>query len=181
MGVKMSEKVMKKKLWFQLLIEAILKLFRPKPDEPEEDKIPDAIDPKEIVWLGEDVGVWEKKYSLKVSLSGDKIIYDQEGTSNWTPKHEAGVDATGNPWIITDEFKDQFQGKWLAATHEWMRKNQKVKGKRSVHGDHIKKREFGSNWTPTSGRNYGSCVSGLCRGVQRNESERTQIILFKWH
>ena len=158
----------------------IIELIKHKPDpepQPEPDEYPDAINPKDVTWLGVNVGEWEKKYTLSVKVEGSRIIYDQQGTTDWDPKPEAGrPDMTGNPWIITDEFN----GKWVAATHEWMTKGQKVKGKRSVHGDHIKRREFGSDWTPTVGRKYGFMVSGLCRGSQRNQSERTQIILYTW-
>jgi hypothetical protein len=164
--------------WWKKIIELILKLF-PKPDpqpQPEPDKYPDAIDVKEITWLGVNVGEWEKKYTLRVYVEGSRIVYDQQGTTDWDPKPEAGKpDMTGNPWIIA-----KLNGQWTAATHEWMTKGQKAKAKRSVHGDHIKKSEFGNDWTPTVGEEYGFLVSGLCRGSQRNQSERTQIILYTW-
>jgi len=161
--------------WLNLW-KLIIEIFKPKPEpEPEPDPIADAIDPKDITWLGVNVGEWDKRYSLSVNVEGSRIIYDQQGTTEWTPKNEAGVDATGNPWVIA-----KLNGKWTAATHEWMRVGQKAKGKRSVHGDHIKRAEFGPTWTPTEGEEYGFCVSGLCRGSQRNQSERTQIIKYVW-
>jgi len=188
--------------WLKELLEKLLKPDpepNPDPDQPGDpdepgNDLPDAIDWKDIAWLGVNVGAWEKKFSLKVSLKGSLIVYDQEGTSKWptvmvsSASEEESVDMvddemvnikatalTGNPWIIA-----KLNGKWTAATHEWMRPGQKEKGKRSVHGDHIKRNEFGPNWTPTVGEEYGFCVSGLCRGVQRNQSERTQIVLMKW-
>lgn len=189
--------------WWKKIWEAIKKLWEKEP-EPEPDQYPDAIDWKDITFLGVNVGGWEKKYELKVSLSGSKIIYDQEGTSNWTPKvvgasltaaelfeddkalsalmredeesaTTMGTSLVGNPWIIA-----KLNGKWTAATHEWMRPSQREKGKRSVHGDHIKRAEFGSDWVPTVGEEYGFCVSGLCRGADRNEQERTQIVMMIW-
>ena len=164
----------------------IIELIKNKPDpqpnpepnpepNPDSGQYPDAIDPKEVTWLGVNVGQWDKKYTLRVNVGGSSIVYDQQGTTDWTPKNEAGVAATGNPWVIA-----KLNGKWTAATHEWMRTGQKAKGKRSVHGDHIKKAEFGNDWVPTVGEDYGFCVSGLCRGSQRNQSERTQIIIYKW-
>lgn len=147
------------------------------PDNPEDAQadLKDAISLSEITWLGVDVSSWKKTYDLTVKLRGNNIVYDQEGTSKWTPKQEAGVMATANPWIIA-----KINGKWYAATHEWMRVNQREKGKRSVHGDHIKRREFGPDWTPTDGEEYGFMVSGLCRGTTRNVSERTPIVLMVW-
>ena len=141
----------------------------------EETGYVDAINPSDVTWLGVNVGPWEKTYDLKVSLRGSFIVYDQEATANWTPKNEAGVMASANPWVIA-----KINGKWYAATHEWMRVNQREKGKRSVHGDHIKHPIFGPDWTPTVGEEYGFTVSGLCRGSQRNESERTPIVIMIW-
>jgi len=155
----------------------------PTPDpepNPDSGQYPDAIDPKEVTWIGVNVGEWEKKYTLRVEVSGNSIVYDQQGTTDWYPKPEAGrEDMTGNPWIIA-----KLNGKWTAATHEWMTKGQKAKGKASVAGDHIKRHEFGGEnweqWKPTVGEDYGFCVSGLCRGAQRNQSERTQIVMMTW-
>ena len=212
--------------WLEKLWEAIRRWFdKDEPDEPNNpnDQLTDAIDPKDITWLGVNVGEWEKKYPLKVKLDNKFITYDQEGTSKWTPKvfgasaeevdvedvalmnileedekiramlednvldsigarsflepdlRIQGTALVGNPWIIA-----KLNGKWTAATHEWMRPKQKQKGRRSVHGDHIKRREFGPDWTPTVGEQYGFCVSGLCRDATRNEQERTQIVLFTW-
>lgn len=136
----------------------------------------DAINPADVTWLGVNVGAWPAKYPLSVTVDAARITYTQAGTSNWDPKAEAGrPDMTGNPWVIA-----KINGKWTAATHEWLTKGQQRKAKRSVHGDHIKRREFGPNWTPVSGETYGSCVSGLCRGSQRNQAERTQIVLYVW-
>ena len=185
-----------KKIW-----EALKKLWekKPKPNpepnpDPDSGNLPDGINPSEIKWLGENVGAWDKKYSLKVSLDGDKIIYDQEGTSKWPVvmvssvfeelsldiiddemANIAATELSGNPWVIA-----KFNGQWKAATHEWMRPGQKIKGKVSVAGDHIKNSEFGANWKPTVGEEYGFVVTGLARGTARNVKERTQIVLFTW-
>lgn len=186
--------------WIKRIIEWIKKDPLSKPSPAPSDALPDAIDLTEITWLGVHVGEWKKVYSLKVSLTDSKIIYDQEGTANWpaqlfgSPGLKAipevdipltsklsqanppkGTPLSGNPWVIA-----KLDGKWTAATHEWMRPGQKEKGKHTVAGDHIKRNEFGSNWKPTVGEQYGFCVSGLCRDARRNRLERTQIVLVRW-
>jgi len=135
------------------------------------DPIPDAIDPKEIRWLGVDVSAWEKRYALRVNVEGSRIVYDQQLTTELPAKD--GM--TGNPWIVAN-----LNGRWTAATHEWMRAGQKVKNRRSVHGDHIKRPEFGNDWTPGPGEEYGFLVTGLARGGQNNAQVRTQIVLYRW-
>lgn len=163
--------------WFTKLIELIADLFnKKKKDEepPEEDKLPDAIDWKDITWLGVNVGGWDKKYKLRAYLDRNNIVYDQEATAAW-PVKGTNVKVTGNSWVIA-----KINGRWTAATHEWLRPGQKAKSRRSVHGDHIKRREFGPDWTPTVGEEYGFCVSGLCRDAKRNAKERTQIVTMIW-
>jgi len=162
------------------LLKKIWDLIRGKKDpvNPQPDTLPDAINPDEIKWLGENVGKWDKKYSLKVSLTTSKIIYDQEGTSNWTPKKKSGGgdNLVGNPWVIA-----KINGQWTAATHEWMRPKQKEKGKHTVDYSHIKlPNYFPPPWTPSIGEEYGFLVSGLCRCPVRNQLERTQIIKLVW-
>ena len=160
-------------MW-QKIWEVIKKLLekKTKPDPEKPDPLADAIDPKQITWLGVNVGDWKKTLPLTVSLSQQFITYEQDGTTIWPSR----LNTTANPWVIA-----KLNGKWHAATHEWMTVNQKRKDKRSVHGDHIKRREFGDAWEPTVGEEYGFCVSGLCRSTTRNVSERTQIVLIKWH
>jgi len=188
--------------WWKKLWKAIKELWEkenePNPDEPSEPDdgtFPDGIDLEDIKWLGPNISGWEKKYNLAVRLDGNTIVYDQEGTANWPVKMVSSVPEdeeiedvvddevvkikatalVGNPWIIA-----KLNGQWTAATHEWLRPNQRGKAKRSVHGDHIKRGEFGLNWVPTVGEEYGFCVSALARGGQTNVSERTQIVLFTW-
>jgi len=148
----------------------------PDPVKPEPDTLTDAISISDITWLGENVGGWEKKYPLAVSLKGNKIVYDQQGTTDWTPKFTGGGNnLVGNPWVIA-----KLNGKWTAATHEWLNPKQKEKGKHTVAGDHIKRSEFGSDWKPTIGEEYGFVVTGLARCPVRNQLERTQIVKIIW-
>jgi hypothetical protein len=152
---------------------------KPEPDKPVDnsvDPLEDAILPADIRWLGDNVGAWQKKYSLQVSLNNTQIIYDQQGTSVWTPmKTGGGENLVGNPWVIA-----KLNGQWTGANHEWFRASQKIKGKVTVAGDHIKRREFGDDWKPTVGEQYGFVVTGLARCTVRNQRERTQIVMVTW-
>lgn len=137
----------------------------------------DAISASDIQWLGVNVGEWAVTYDLAVRVQGNKIFYTQDATSRWPtraiPNRSNGV---ANPWVIRKR-----NGKWVAATHEWMTKGQKFKAKSSVAGDHTKRApHFPNDWKPKAGEEYGFVVSGLCRGSQRNVRERTNIVKIRW-
>ena len=136
----------------------------------------DDIAVSNIVWLDTDVSKWEITSKLDVSLSGNLIVYDQDGTSKWPATYVDGGYVSGNPWVFVYK-----SGAWYGATHEWMRPRQTHKNKSSVNGAHIKEfSHFSSSWAPTPGVKYGFMVSGLARTSARNAEERTQIMLMTW-
>jgi hypothetical protein len=73
-------------------------------------------------------------------------------------------------------------GKWYAATFEWLRPGQTSKPVGVLDGskgDHIKRSPL-SNWRPRKGERFGIMVSGLARGGARNVSERTNVQMVTW-
>ena len=130
----------------------------------------DEINSADITWLGVDVGRWPVTHSLKVSYTATEIIYDQGATAAWPAKNNI----SGNVWIIA-----KINGKWYAATHEFMRPNTRARGKNTLNMDHIERREF-EGWSPKQGEQVGHVVTGICRGDLRNVQERTQIVVNTW-
>ena len=124
-----------------------------------------------VDWLYQNVSHWAVTASLSVSLTSSQIILNYSKANVWTPVE--GLVA--NPWI----FIPKPDGGWYAGTFEWMRPGQTAKLRRSVNGDHIKRRET-EGFVPVPGEWYGFMVSGLVRDSRRNHYERTPVVMFQW-
>jgi hypothetical protein len=126
-------------------------------------------------FLHENVSQWPITSTLRtVSVSGDSVLLDYDKAGEWPPGRVGQDDLAANPWIFVKQ-----DGQWYAATWEWMRPGQTVKGRASVNGDHIKREPLG-NFVPRSGEVYGFMVSGLARGAERNVKERTNVVFIQW-
>ena len=126
-----------------------------------------------IKWLHTDVSSWPVTASLNASV-GSSINMPYSKSKTW-PEVD-GVNA--NPWVIV-KWTD---GKWYAATFEWLRFGQTSKPKGVLDGskgDHIKKSPL-SGWRPQSGERFGLMVSGLARTQLRNVKERTNVDMVTW-
>ena len=112
--------------------------------------------------------------SLTASVDGGWIRFPYSKSTVWPAVN--GVNA--NPWVIV-KWTD---GRWYAATFEWLRFGQTSKpvgvldGSR---GDHIKKPPL-SGWRPHSGERFGIMVSGLARDGTRNVLERSNVVMVTW-
>ncbi len=126
-----------------------------------------------IHWLHTNVSSWPVTSSLHASVGGT-INFPYSKATVWPAVD--GVNA--NPWVIV-KWTD---GKWYAATFEWLRKGQTSKPKGVLDGsmgDHIKVSPL-NKWRPHSGERFGIMVSGLARTQTRNVKERTNISMVTW-
>jgi hypothetical protein len=84
--------------------------------------------------------------------------------------------AEGNPWVVA-----QINGKWYAATYEWLRPGQTCKGsiERDTIGPHTKAEPLLS-WRPRSGEIVGFMVSGHARFGPDSVRERSNVVLVRW-
>lgn len=129
------------------------------------------VDLGNTTWLHTDVSGWAVTSSLSVSISGGTINLKYDKANVW-PEVD-GVNA--NPWIFV--YRD---GRWYAATWEWLRGGQTSKPTAVVNGAHIKRSPL-NDFKPVSGETYGFMVSGLARDKsKRNVSERTPIVMRRW-
>lgn len=128
----------------------------------------------EVTWLHTNVSNWAETSTLTVGLSGSQIIVNYDKATVWPPITTPNGKLSANPWIFV--LKD---GKWYAATWEWLRPGQTVKSKAAVNGDHIKQSPL-KTWSPVVGETYYFMVSGLCRDHRRNAQERTNIVPMVW-
>ncbi len=124
-----------------------------------------SFDLSQVKWLHHDVSGWPVTTALDASVSKSGVVtlqYDK--AKSWQAVD--GVNA--NPWVIA-KWTD---GKWYAATWEWLRQGQTSKdmGGKSW-GDHIKVAPL-SKWEPKSGETVYMLVSGLARSGTRAEGIR---------
>ena len=129
-----------------------------------------------IKWLNTDVSGWAETASLHASVKGGTINMPYSKARVWP-----GVDGVNaNPWAIVN-----INGKWYAATFEWLKVGQTTKptsvlSQTDGKGDHFKVQPL-SSWRPHSGERFGIMVSGLARGGSlRNVKERSNISMVTW-
>jgi len=81
-----------------------------------------------------------------------------------------------NPWVIAN-----INGKWHAATWEWLRFGDAniCKNIGKNFSSHIKKPIF-NNWTPGEGEKIYWMVSTPARAAGRSLNERSNIVLGTW-
>ena len=126
----------------------------------------------DVRWLHSDVRSWAVTTVLDPSVRGGKIGLSYDKAKTWPERN--GVNA--NPWVIV-KWTD---GKWYAATWEWLRFGQTSKdmGGKSW-GGHIKRNPL-SAWEPSSGETVYFMVSGLARDKTRNAQERSGPVKIVW-
>ena len=127
-----------------------------------------------ITWLHTDVSSWPVTTTVDASVGGSTINFPYDKTRVWPAAD--GVNA--NPWVIV-KWTD---GRWYAATFEYLRVGQTSKPKGVLDGskgDHIKKSPL-SSWRPHSGERFGIMVSGLARSNLRNVRERSNVDMVTW-
>ena len=113
---------------------------------------------------------------LRVRFERDRICYEHPSWNLWPGVVNNGTSVNANPWVIVER-----DGKWYAATHEWLRTGSKhCKPTKTVCGDHIKVAPL-DTWKPHMGERIGFMVSGLARTPQmRNVEERTPVAWIDW-
>ena len=131
--------------------------------------------PEGVIFLHPDVSNWEQAATLhSVNIDNRTISMPYTHSRIWPGYDFDNMTLNANPWVIAKR-----NGKWYAATWEWLRFGQEAKASSAVEGGHIKRREF-DGWRPQSGEKLGFFVSGLVRGRERNVSERTNIVWVNW-
>ena len=152
--------------------------------EPQ-GQFPPPLDLSQVQWLHTNVTAWPQTSTLSsVTVNPSTICLDHDQASSWTAVNIApGVDVNANPWVfIWRPDLAGSSGTWYGATWEWMRPNQVCKQRYAVAGDHIKRDPYHitSGWAPSPGETLHFMVSGLARGVERNQEERSNVVQINW-
>jgi hypothetical protein len=130
----------------------------------------------EVTWLHTNVASWSITSKLSsVNIGSSTITLNYDKANSW-PGVDIGDNTivNANPWVFV-----KYNGKWYAATWEWLRVGSITKNRVAVNGDHIKQPPL-NTWSPSSGEKIGFMVSGLARGSERNVQQRTNIIIVTW-
>ncbi len=137
--------------------------------------VPGSVDLGNVNWLHANVSGWAQTANLSsVSVNGGSITLAYNKANVWPGANAGGANVNANPWIFV--FQD---GRWHAATWEWLRVGQITKSTGAVNGNHIKQAPL-TGFSPRSGEVYGFMVSGLARDSTRNVQERSNIVMVRW-
>lgn len=138
---------------------------------PDPPPVPESDIPEGTTWLHHDVSSWPVTATLDASISGDKLILSYDKAKTWpATATTAGDGLNANPWVFVE-----LDGRWYAATFEWLRFGQTSKPLYTVAGDHVKVSPLSGDWRPSPGQRMGVMVSGLARAASRNVRERSNI------
>lgn len=131
-----------------------------------------AIDLAQVVWVDPDVSRWpETSRITSVSIGDPPLCIDHTRKGQWPI-----VDGLeGNPWIFVN-----LDGRWHAATYEWLAPGQVCKGiHRDNIGPHIGRAPL-SSWRPRSGELVGLMVSARARFRADTVAERSNVVMVRW-
>ena len=137
----------------------------------------DQLDLSQVTWLHTNVRGWAKTSTITNTSIGDPpICIDHTKRGDWPRVSAGGTTVEGNPWVFA-----KVDGRWYAATYEWLRPGQECKGiSASNIGAHIKVSPL-SRWTPQSGETIGLMVSTPARvGPQGPRHERSNVVRVRW-
>jgi hypothetical protein len=132
----------------------------------------DELDLRDVTFLHTDVSRWQVTSRVtRVKILESDLCIEHTKAGRWPVVD--GVE--GNPWVIA-----RVNGRWYAATYEWLRGGQTCKGiDRNNIGPHTKVSPLDS-WRPQSGETVGFMVSALARTGRGSVAERSNVVLVRW-
>jgi hypothetical protein len=144
----------------------------PPPTTPPGPAGQEPIDLAQVTWLHTNVSGWAVTSRITGGRIGDPpICIDHTKAGRWPVAD--GLE--GNPWIFVN-----LDGRWYAATYEWLRPGQICKGiHRDNIGEHIGRPPLNS-WRPRSGETVGLMVSTHARSGAGAVRERSNVVLVQW-
>lgn len=137
----------------------------------------DDIDLGSVIWHGPDIRAWAVTSDLPngVAVSGGYVRFNHTKAGKWPVKKAGSTDVEANPWVVA-----MVDGRWHAASFEWLRPGQTSKPTKTVAGDHCKAAPLSGDWRPKSGDTLYIGVSALARGSVRSVAERTAFRKVVW-
>ncbi len=135
-------------------------------------------DESAIAWLEGAGREWKVTARIeKVDFSPEQQCFTiSQSTPQWPARDMGGYVSNGNYWIVA--FVD---GRWQAATYDWMVVGNRCDGDPAeTIGSVVKRRQF-DGWIPRSGELVGFMVSSMIRfGERAGAEERSEIHWTVW-
>jgi hypothetical protein len=139
----------------------------------------DELDLSQVTFLHTDISRWAITSRLtNVSIRSDSICLDHTKAGRWPVTLMETAEVEGNPWIIAN-----INGRWYAATYDWLRPGQICKGvtAQELGVDQIRIPPMDRSWPgPRSGDLVGFMVSARARDRLQTVEERTQVVMVRW-
>ena len=137
---------------------------------PADPNVPFSL--SDVTWLHTNVSNWAVTSTVTgVSIGDPPVCISHTKSGRWPVKN--GVE--GNPWVFAN-----INGRWYAATYEWLRPGQTCKGvsARDI-GAHTKQSPM-TSWRPRSGELVGFMVSAHARFGRESVAERSNVVMVRW-
>jgi hypothetical protein len=130
------------------------------------------VDLRQVTWIDPDISGWpETSRITSASIGNPPICINHTKAGQWPVKN--GLE--GNPWVIAN-----VNGRWYAATYEWLASGQICKGiDANTIGPHIGRPPL-SSWRPRSGELVGLMVSARARFSPDTVRERSNVVWMRW-
>lgn len=148
----------------------------------------DEIDLSQVTWLHTDVSSWRVTSTVtSVSVTPDEICVNHTAAGLWPFSTDVfpvgpgdppgGAPIEGNIWIFA-----QFNGRWYAATWDWLRPGQQCKHEtaETLGRDQIRFPPMDASWVPQPGDRVGFMMSTIARTNLRAGEERSNVVQFTW-
>ena len=149
----------------------LVEVFDPPPPPTELPAVEDVHFLEQSV-----VKSWPVKIDLRsVKIEDSSLRFDYTARVVLPVKKPYRAEVNANMWAVF-----RYEGKWCAATFEWVRPNQKVKAKSGVGWKNMKPARVKTGWGPKPGEDIGFFISGMARNNQRNKDVRSEIRWLKW-
>ena len=85
----------------------------------------DQIDPRAVTYLHRSIADWPVTSTLTSVTLNNGICFPHSKAGQWPQSQFGEIQIEGNPWVFA-----QVNGRWYAATWDWLRPGQTCKGER---------------------------------------------------
>ncbi len=141
----------------------------------------DELNLSEVNWLHTNVSNWAVTSNvINVTVTSHQVCVYHTAAGRWptsTSVFGDGAAIEGNVWIFAF-----VNGRWHAATWDWLRPNQQCKSvtAREFGEDQIRISPLDSSWTPRRGDTVGFMMSTIARSSERAGEQRSNVVLVTW-
>lgn len=144
------------------------------PSTPAKSQTGDEIDLDAVTWYGPDIRDWPATSELPkgIYISGNMVNFPHTSAGKWQRNKDGKLE--GNVWAIVN-----YNGKWRAASWEWLKPGQTSKPWTKIEQGHFKVGDL-AGYQIKQGEEVYIIAAGLSRGNERGTKERTKATKVRW-